>query len=277
MSASFFLFGKGRSPRRGGALLTLLLALAVPASEAGDAWRKNAEPARPAEARVQVQASRPVDRGPAAQRAEVTPVREPAAARKPAVARMPGGRAPARKAAKAKTADRQSAPAGNKGEASVREALAASRLQGGSSRREAADALLTRAGQTYTVVATGYTAGVESTGKRPGHPQYGITYSGVKVRRGKLSTIAADPELFPLGTVLYVPGYGYGVVADIGSRIKGRKIDLYFPSRKQVFREWGKRTVEVKVIREGKGVVTESMFQAIRAALFQASSPPARE
>ncbi|GIO13895.1 hypothetical protein J19TS2_34500 [Cohnella xylanilytica] len=128
--------------------------------------------------------------------------------------------------------------------------------------RSAASALAS-AGQTIRVVATGYTAGVESTGKRPGHPQYGITYSGVKVRRGKVSTIAADPKLFPIGTVLYIPGYGYGIVADTGSRIKGRKIDLYFPSTKQVFREWGKRTVDVRVIRRGTGKVTETMLDSI--------------
>lgn len=119
------------------------------------------------------------------------------------------------------------------------------------------------AGQTIRVLATGYTAGVESTGKRPGHPQYGITYSGVKVRRGKLSTIAADPKLFPIGTVLYIPGYGYGIVADTGARIKGRKIDLYFPSKKQVYREWGKRTVDVRIVKRGTGKVTENMFKSI--------------
>src|SRR6185312_15277556 len=78
------------------------------------------------------------------------------------------------------------------------------------------------------VVATGYTAGIESTGKEPGHPLYGITYSGVKVKRDLYSTIAADPKVFPLGTILFIPGYGYGVVADTGSAIKGNIIDLYF-------------------------------------------------
>ena len=115
---------------------------------------------------------------------------------------------------------------------------------------------------TIRVIATGYTAGEESTGKRPGHPQYGITFSGVKVRRGSVSTIAADPKLFPLGTLLYIPGYGYGVVADTGSRIKGYKIDLYFPSTRQVYREWGKRTVDVQVIARGGGKVTEAMLDA---------------
>src|SRR5699024_6775981 len=79
--------------------------------------------------------------------------------------------------------------------------------------------------ETYpatTVTATGYTAGKESTGKTPNHPLYGVTYSGVKVTRGTFSTIAADPDVFPIGTILYIPDYGYGVVADTGSAIKGK-------------------------------------------------------
>lgn len=57
---------------------------------------------------------------------------------------------------------------------------------------------------TVTVVATGYTAGYESTGKRPNHPDYGITYSGVKVRRDKktVSTIAADLKLLDRKSVV---------------------------------------------------------------------------
>jgi 3D (Asp-Asp-Asp) domain-containing protein len=117
------------------------------------------------------------------------------------------------------------------------------------------------------VVATGYTAGIESTGKRPGHPQYGITYSGVKVRRGLVSTIAADPKVFPIGTVLFIPGYGYGVVADTGSAIKGRKIDLYFETKKQVFKQWGKRKVVVHVLRKGEGKLTEAWFNALNDAV----------
>ncbi len=71
------------------------------------------------------------------------------------------------------------------------------------------------------VTATGYTAGAESTGKQPHHPDYGITYSGVKVKRDLYSTVAADPSVFPIGTILFIPDYGYGVVADTGSAIKG--------------------------------------------------------
>src|SRR5690625_3702645 len=47
------------------------------------------------------------------------------------------------------------------------------------------------------VTATGYTAGIESTGKTESHPLYGVTYSGAKVKRDLYSTIAADLSVFP--------------------------------------------------------------------------------
>jgi 3D (Asp-Asp-Asp) domain-containing protein len=107
------------------------------------------------------------------------------------------------------------------------------------------------------VVATGYTAGYESTGKYPNHPGYGITYSGVQVKRDLYSTIAADPSVFPIGTILFIPGYGYGVVADTGSAIKGNKIDLYYETITEVFNDWGKQEVEVYLVRKGNGSLSE--------------------
>lgn len=91
------------------------------------------------------------------------------------------------------------------------------------------------------VTATGYTAGRESTGKEPSDPAYGTTRSGVRVRQGIFSTVAADPNQFPIGTLLYIPNYGFGVVADTGKAIKGRRIDLYFDTVADVYREWEKR------------------------------------
>ncbi|WP_420794136.1 3D domain-containing protein [Paenibacillus qinlingensis] len=116
------------------------------------------------------------------------------------------------------------------------------------------------------VTATGYSAGKESTGKTPDHPTYGITYSGIKVMRDDkaLSTIAADTRVFPLGTVLFIPGYGYGVVADTGSAIKGKKIDLYFNTKDQVYKEWGKKTVKVFVVKKGNGKVTEVIWKQLK-------------
>src|SRR5699024_11430511 len=95
-----------------------------------------------------------------------------------------------------------------------------------------------------TVKATGNAAGLESTGKTADHPRYGITVSGVQVKRDLYSTIAADLSVYPIGTVLYIPDYGYGVVADKGSAITGNKIDLYYPTVDDVYNEWGKQEVE---------------------------------
>lgn len=116
---------------------------------------------------------------------------------------------------------------------------------------------------TKRVTATGYTAGVESTGKDSNHPEYGITYSGVEVKRDLYSTIAADLDVFPLGTIIYIPNYGYGVVADIGGAIKGNKIDLYFDTVNEVYNEWGKKDVDVYVVQEGSGKIDEEVIQTL--------------
>ena len=108
------------------------------------------------------------------------------------------------------------------------------------------------------VTATGYTAGFESTGKYPEHPEYGITYSGVKVKRDLYSTVAADLNVFPIGTILFIPGYGFGVVADKGGAIKGNKLDLYYDTVEDVFNSWGKKTLDIYIVQKGNGRLTEN-------------------
>lgn len=113
------------------------------------------------------------------------------------------------------------------------------------------------------VIATGYTAGYESTGKHPGHPEFGITYSGVRVKRDLYSTVAADLDIFPIGTILFIPGYGYGVVADKGGAIKGNRLDLYFETVDDVYKNWGKKKVEVYIVKKGNGTLTEEELNAL--------------
>ncbi|GGM37154.1 hypothetical protein GCM10011351_24200 [Paraliobacillus quinghaiensis] len=125
------------------------------------------------------------------------------------------------------------------------------------------DTIDLKAYPSATVTATGYTAGVESTGKTEDHPQYGITYSGVNVTRDLYSTIAADLSVYPLGTVLYIPDYGYGVVADKGSAIKGNKIDLYYPTVEDVYQKWGKKDVEVYLIKMGDGTLSKETLERL--------------
>jgi 3D (Asp-Asp-Asp) domain-containing protein len=71
----------------------------------------------------------------------------------------------------------------------------------------------------------------------------GNTALGVPVRKG---VVAVDPKLIPLGTKLHVPGYGPSLAADVGYAIKGRIIDLWFPSTAKA-RAWGRRTVTITV------------------------------
>jgi 3D (Asp-Asp-Asp) domain-containing protein len=71
----------------------------------------------------------------------------------------------------------------------------------------------------------------------------GRTALGIPVRKG---VVAVDPRLIPLGTRLHVPGYGRGIAADVGTAVKGRIIDLWFPSTKAA-RSWGRRTVHITV------------------------------
>jgi 3D (Asp-Asp-Asp) domain-containing protein/peptidoglycan hydrolase CwlO-like protein len=69
----------------------------------------------------------------------------------------------------------------------------------------------------------------------------GRTASGLPVGPG---VVAVDPSVIPLGTRMYVPGYGPAIAADVGSAIKGTLIDLWFPTTAQA-RAWGRRTVMI--------------------------------
>jgi len=68
----------------------------------------------------------------------------------------------------------------------------------------------------------------------------GRTATGMPVGQG---VVAVDPSVIPLGTRMYVPGYGNGVAADVGGGIKGNTIDLWMtPSQCAA---WGRRTVTI--------------------------------
>ena len=87
-----------------------------------------------------------------------------------------------------------------------------------------------------TVEATAYTT------EDPGCGLY--TFRGNRLRKG---LIAVDPRVIPLGTKLYIPGYGYAVADDTGGAIKGNKIDLGYESRSEAFK-FGRRTLTIYVL-----------------------------
>ncbi len=71
----------------------------------------------------------------------------------------------------------------------------------------------------------------------------GVTASGTDA---KVGTLAADTSRYPFGTMMYIPGYGYGRVEDRGGAIKGDHIDLFFKSHQEAL-EWGRQQRQVRV------------------------------
>lgn len=60
-------------------------------------------------------------------------------------------------------------------------------------------------------------------------------------------TIAADTDYLPFGTIMYISGYGKGVIEDRGSAIKGPdRIDIFFRSHRKA-QEWGRRKQTVRI------------------------------
>ena len=88
---------------------------------------------------------------------------------------------------------------------------------------------------------------VEATGysrMEPGMSNY--TATGEFCRRG---IIATDPRFIPLGTKVFIPGYGYAVAADTGGAIVGNLVDLAFDSVGECF-EWGRRFVPMYILED---------------------------
>ena len=70
--------------------------------------------------------------------------------------------------------------------------------------------------------------------------------------------LAADTRYYPLGTVIYIPGYGYGVVEDRGGDIKGRhRLDLFYNTHKEA-RNWGRKKLETVVFPKGTPVMPKN-------------------
>lgn len=95
-------------------------------------------------------------------------------------------------------------------------------------------------GTEFVVTATAYTA--YCTGCS------GTTAYGIDLRSNpNQKVIAVDPTIIPLGTKVWVEGYGEAIAGDVGSAIKGHKIDVFIPSYDSAM-EWGVKKVKIKII-----------------------------
>ncbi|UFT99073.1 LysM peptidoglycan-binding domain-containing protein [Radiobacillus kanasensis] len=91
-----------------------------------------------------------------------------------------------------------------------------------------------------TVKATAYTAECEGCS--------GITYTGINLNEDRnAKVIAVDPDVIPLGSRVYVEGYGEAIAGDIGGAIDGHHIDIHVPTKEEAF-DWGVRTVNVQIL-----------------------------
>lgn len=95
-------------------------------------------------------------------------------------------------------------------------------------------------GKTLTVSATAYTAKCAGCS--------GITATGVDLNKNpNAKVIAVDPNVIPLGSKVYVEGYGEAIAADTGGAIKGNKIDIHVPTKDEAY-NWGIRNVKVTIM-----------------------------
>ena len=92
----------------------------------------------------------------------------------------------------------------------------------------------------WKVVATAYYAG------GGGLNGDGVTATGLRARKG---IVAVDPRIIPLGTKLYIEGYGQALAADTGGWIKGDRVDLCFDSLDECYR-YGRRKIYVYLVED---------------------------
>ncbi|HJF31503.1 MAG TPA: LysM peptidoglycan-binding domain-containing protein [Sporosarcina psychrophila] len=92
----------------------------------------------------------------------------------------------------------------------------------------------------FTVSASAFTANCNGCS--------GITKTGVNLKSNPdVKIIAVDPSVIKLGTKVHVEGYGYAIAGDTGSAIKGKKIDVFFPTKEAAYK-WGRKNVKIKIL-----------------------------
>ena len=95
-------------------------------------------------------------------------------------------------------------------------------------------------GKEILVTATAYTAYCKGCS--------GTTAYGIDLRANpNLKVVAVDPKVIPLGTRVWVEGYGEAIAGDTGGAIKGNKIDVFIASHDSAM-QWGVKTVKIKVL-----------------------------
>ncbi|MED3687735.1 LysM peptidoglycan-binding domain-containing protein [Peribacillus butanolivorans] len=91
-----------------------------------------------------------------------------------------------------------------------------------------------------TVRATAYTADCQGCS--------GTTATGIDLKANPdAKVVAVDPSVIPLGSKVYVEGYGYATAEDTGSAIKGNRVDIFIPNEQDAL-NWGVKNVKIQVL-----------------------------
>lgn len=117
-----------------------------------------------------------------------------------------------------------------------------------------------RPARQYWMTVTGYSPDARSCGDSAD----GLTATLHPVQTNNMKLVAADTSILPYGSMVSVPGYDSGEVVpvlDCGSAIKGRRLDLLFPTHEQA-RTWGRQRVRVTVWENADGKPMENPRKA---------------
>ncbi|WP_440604320.1 3D domain-containing protein [Bacillus sp. GB_SG_008] len=104
-----------------------------------------------------------------------------------------------------------------------------------------------KGGNEMYVEATAYTNDPSENGKQPGEHVYTKWGEYDLTANPNMKVIAVDPSVIPLGSHVWVEGYGNAIAADTGSAIKGHKIDVFMPD-KASSKSWGRKQIRVVVL-----------------------------
>lgn len=107
--------------------------------------------------------------------------------------------------------------------------------------------VISRGDRYILMELTAYSNHFASTGKHPGDKGYGITASGEATRHG---IVAADWNVLPENSVVFIEGVGIFEVKDTGGAIKGNRIDIYMEKEKDAI-NFGRQWRKVYILRIG--------------------------
>ncbi|OTY78396.1 enterotoxin [Bacillus thuringiensis serovar vazensis] len=154
--------------------------------------------------------------------------------------------AKAREAAKAQEAAEAQAAAKAQEAAKAREAAKAQKPATQQPVAKETETSAPSSSRELRVVATAYTADPLENGYKAGD-QVKSAMGHNLTANPNMKLIAVDPSVIPLGSKVWVEGYGVAIAGDTGGAIKGNKIDVLMPD-KGTSSNWGRKTVTVKVL-----------------------------